>query len=737
MVILISAMAVVLFVFSSKISNGLKTETAMDEMVKGIIRLVMVTDDYMAYPYERKTIQWHTQYRKVETLVHSHSKTDSSERLQSKLELLNKLFEKLKTELRINRQGPVIERIMGRMRWVSHYLINQGYEIISEKNQHAATLQRNSNLILFSISLLLVVVSVLTSLLTIRSVVAPLKRLTEDADRIRTGNFEHIPDKTSNGVIRGNEFAILSQAFYAMTGRLAQTIENLRSSETALQKSDQILNNAIDNAPIGMLLLNPDGHFFRINRAFHLIIGYSQEELSQKTFQDITHPDDHEIGAEAVRKLLDGKTESAALQKRYIHKDGRTLHIQLTTTLLKDPEGNPLYFFSQAVDITEKKEKEEAFRINRELLNQALEGAGAGIWEMNLNTNALFLDKRFLEMMGYRHEDLSGTLQDNLHHPDDWEAVMARLDAHLKGRTPIYISEHRALSKSGEWRWLHARAKVVEWNENGTPLKLVGTAHDITEKKQQEEELKQHREHLEELVEERTSALESTNLALEAANTELKDFAYIVSHDLKAPLRAVSQLSYWIREDHGDKLGDEGKEQISLLINRVKRMDGLINGILQYSRIGRTREKKEKIDLNTLVHRVLGAISSPKEIDIAILNSLPTITSDPIRIEQVFQNLLSNAIKFMDKPNGIIRIKCKDEESWWRFSVKDNGPGINPKYHDRIFKIFQTLSSRDEQENTGIGLTLVKKIVELYGGKVWVESEQGEGSTFFFTLPKG
>ena len=381
--------------------------------------------------------------------------------------------------------------------------------------------------------------------------------------------------------------------------------------------------------------------------------------------------------------------------------------------------------------ISDQKKVEEDLRNRNDYIQAILDRMPIGFAFHTIDDGVnRYVNDKFEEIYGWPQKDM-GTVDlfftNVFPDPVYREKFQARVLADMESGDPdrMIWEDMPITTKAGEKRFATA-FNIPLLHQN----LMISTVQDTTLRKKAEDEVRQNREHLEELVEKRTSALE-------AANTELKDFAYIVSHDLKAPLRAVSQLSYWIREDHGDKLGDEGKEQISLLINRVKRMDGLINGILQYSRIGRTREKKEKIDLNTLVHRVLGAISSPKEIDIAILNSLPTITSDPIRIEQVFQNLLSNAIKFMNKPNGIIRIKCVEEESWWQFSVKDNGPGIDPKYHDRIFKIFQTLSSRDEQENTGIGLTLVKKIVELYGGKVWVESEQGEGSTFFFTLPKG
>jgi len=173
-----------------------------------------------------------------------------------------------------------------------------------------------------------------------------------------------------------------------------------------------------------------------------------------------------------------------------------------------------------------------------------------------------------------------------------------------------------------------------------------------------------------------------------------------------------------------------------LLIRRVGRMHDLIDGILQYSRIGRVKEKKVAVNLNELVSEVIDLIAPPENIAITVESELPTIKCERTSITQVFQNLISNAVKYMDKPDGQIKIGCVEEDRWWKFNISDNGPGIEEKYFEKIFQIFQTLTRRDEFESSGVGLSLVKKIVEMYDGKVWVESQPGEGSTFFFALPK-
>ena len=219
-------------------------------------------------------------------------------------------------------------------------------------------------------------------------------------------------------------------------------------------------------------------------------------------------------------------------------------------------------------------------------------------------------------------------------------------------------------------------------------------------------------------------------------NQELEDFAYIISHDLKAPLRGISTLATWISTDYADKFDQEGKEQIDLLITRVGRMHDLIEGVLEYSRIGRLNEEQVYINLNDLVPEVIDMVCPPDNIKVIIENVLPVIKFERTRIIQVFQNLISNAVKYIDKPEGWVKIDSVEEENQWVFSVSDNGPGIKEKYFDKIFQIFQSVSQQEGFESTGIGLTVTKKIVELYGGKIWVESNPEHGSTFFFSLPK-
>jgi len=230
--------------------------------------------------------------------------------------------------------------------------------------------------------------------------------------------------------------------------------------------------------------------------------------------------------------------------------------------------------------------------------------------------------------------------------------------------------------------------------------------------------------------------LENTNRELAKANEELNNFAYVVSHDLKAPLRGVKMLAEWIATDCAAQIDDDGKDQLALLLNRVDCMHDLIDGILQYSRAGRVEGDVMAINLNDLLRIVVDMLAPPDHIRITLQENLPVIQADRTRILQVFQNLLSNAIRYMDKPQGQIDVNCVERPEHWEFRVTDNGPGIEAQYAEKVFGLFQTLSPRDDGEGTGVGLSLVRRIVETYRGRIWLESEPGQGCTFLFTLPK-
>ncbi|MEB3356864.1 MAG: ATP-binding protein, partial [Synechococcales bacterium] len=254
---------------------------------------------------------------------------------------------------------------------------------------------------------------------------------------------------------------------------------------------------------------------------------------------------------------------------------------------------------------------------------------------------------------------------------------------------------------------------------------------EIRDRKQYEKDLQQRATELAQV----NQLLAQTTLDLERRNRELDKFAYVASHDLKAPLRAISNLSEWIEEDAGDQLSDESKYHLQLLRRRVNRMEMLIVALLKFSRAGRINSPPEEVDVNLLLADVLELLTPTNGVTIHIA-PMPILTTQQQALQQIFFNLIGNAIQHGDRHASDIWVSVEERDDHYEFRVADNGPGIDPRYHDKIFEIFQTLKPRDELEAAGIGLSLVKKLVEAEGGSVWLESDVGQGATFYFTWPR-
>jgi signal transduction histidine kinase len=235
---------------------------------------------------------------------------------------------------------------------------------------------------------------------------------------------------------------------------------------------------------------------------------------------------------------------------------------------------------------------------------------------------------------------------------------------------------------------------------------------------------------------EKNRALAENNKELEKTNRELDKFASIVSHDLKAPLRAIGNITGWIEEDLGPAFQGDVKKNFNVIKQRVHRMEDLINGLLEYSKADRKKGDVLSVDVNSLVKDTLEFIGKPENVHLEIPRPLPVVNADKLRLEQVFSNLMDNAIKYSNKEKVNITITWEDKPDEWIFRVTDNGPGIDKQYHEKVFIIFQTLNRRDAVESTGVGLAIVKKIIEEQGGKIWIESEVGKGASFIFSWPK-
>ncbi|MEX0269223.1 ATP-binding protein [Leptolyngbyaceae cyanobacterium UHCC 1019] len=365
-------------------------------------------------------------------------------------------------------------------------------------------------------------------------------------------------------------------------------------------------------------------------------------------------------------------------------------------------------------------------------LTLALNAAQMGSWDWDLTTNHVSWTPYHELIFGYETGTPNHTYDDwaSRVHPNDLPQVEAAVH-HALANHEDYSFEYRLQLADGTERWINAFGRG-EYNAAGKPVRMVGMVLDMTNRKHAEQALQERATELTRL----NAVLEQTTALLKDRNQELDQFAYVVSHDLKAPLRAIANLSEWVEEDLGDQVPEANQHQLQLMRTRVYRLEALINGLLEYSRAGRKEVPIEPVDITQLLADIVDSLAPPAAFQITIEPGMPTLTTKRLLLSQVFSNLIGNAIKHHPRADGSVTVSVQDEGSVYKFAIADDGAGIDPNYHQRIFTIFQTLKARDEQENTGIGLSIVKKIIETEGGSIWLESQPNQGTTFYFTWLK-
>lgn len=469
-----------------------------------------------------------------------------------------------------------------------------------------------------------------------------------------------------------------------------------------------------------VVVTDVEGKITWVNDAFSKLTGYTMEEVMGKTPGGILQGPgtDPKTKREMREAILSQKSYSGEVYN--YSKDGNGYWLSISISPMLNEENEIEGFIAIELDITSKKEDEKKLEEARQTLKFALEGNQYGLWDWDVEGNIVSFSDVWKSMLGYNPLEIEDNFSswENLLHPNDLEAAKLAIGNYLKGEVDKYEAEFRMKTKRGSYLWILAKGKGLSYLADGSPKRIIGTHQDITQRKNAERQLEKYA------------------VDLERINSELDKFAYIVSHDLKAPLRAINNLSEWIEEDLTELMSEENKEQMKLLRGRVKRMENLINGILQYSRAGRSKAEKRMVDSQRVISEIIDDLDVPENFELEIDENFPKVFTEPIALEQIFSNLISNAIKYNDNPNPKIGIKWKDLGKSYEFSVCDNGPGIDPQYHDKVFVIFQTLQSRDTYESTGVGLAIVHKIIEDQNAKIHIDSDLGKGTKFIINWPK-
>jgi PAS domain S-box-containing protein len=499
------------------------------------------------------------------------------------------------------------------------------------------------------------------------------------------------------------------------------------------QQERQRLEALLQQMPIGLVILEmPNGRVAFTNQAVQTILG----DLARSVEQFADYEQYPIYTAAGRRYTLEELPIYRAMQHGQVvvgeevklpRDDGSWLYLSVDASPIRDTAGQILAGLLSFVDISARKATEAALRQSEERYRELFENANDLIYTLDLEGRLLSLNRVGERITGYRREELIGQSIGPLIVPEYVEPMRQVLRRKLAGE-PVTNYEIELITQDGRRVPLEISSRLI-W-ENGVVVGIQGTGRDITERKRYVQALHDLNETLERRVAERTAELEQRN-------AELDQFAYVASHDLKAPLRAISHLAGWAIEDAGETLSPASQEHLTKLRNRARRMERLLDDLLAYSRVGRVRHSPEVVKVADLLTDIWETLNPPATFTMQLHEPLPVLLTERVPLEMVLRNLIANAIQHHHRAQGQIAISAIEQEQVVEFAVRDDGPGIDAQYHGRIFEMFQTLRSPDQGEGSGMGLALVRKIVDANGGKITLASAPGAGATFSFTWPKG
>jgi len=497
---------------------------------------------------------------------------------------------------------------------------------------------------------------------------------------------------------------------------ILRDITKSREAEKKLIDSENRLSSLMLNLDSGILLEDENRKIVLTNNKFCELFDIQDAPESLKGM-------DCAIASQYTKKMF-ADPDTFLERSEYIYEngtsvlgdeltmlDGRILERDFVTITAYNETQSYLWMFT---DVSINRRYRKSLESQRQKYRNIITNMNLGLIEVDNDDIILLTNQSFLEMSGYTESELLGKKAQSIFLVDNSDVTIR--DEKLKRKQGISSSyELKVKIKSGENRiWLISGA--TNYDMNGEVIGSIGIHLDITDLKKLQLQK------------------ESLLIELEKSNDELQEYAHIVSHDLKSPLRSIDALINWIKEDNKDKLDDVSLQNFALIETTLEKMELLISDVLEYSSVGFSNEEKTLVNLNDLAHGLIEMMYKPDHVKVEVLNTLPSLHVDETKLQQLFQNLISNAIKFIDKDEGFVKIKVEELPTHYQFSVQDNGMGIEAKFHDKVFKIFHTLNK--SKDSTGIGLSIVKKIVGLHDGRIWFESEPKKGSTFFFTLKK-
>ncbi|WP_400072722.1 PAS domain S-box protein [Zobellia russellii] len=494
-------------------------------------------------------------------------------------------------------------------------------------------------------------------------------------------------------------------------GIIRDITQEMEIKELLAQQRKQ-LDVIVENSPLG-IVLSVGGEIIKANTTFTELLGYSESELKTMKLDDFSKEEESSGSEDVVQQMQEGKTDKAVVIKRYFKKGGGCLVAKTSVSAVRGGDGKLKYLLAMIEDITREREAEERLRYEREKYANIIANMNLGLVEVDTDDVIQLVNQSFCNMSGFREEELLGKKGTEMLRVQNKNVLEHEDEKRMRGESDSY--ELEVIDKSGKKKhWLVSGAP--RYDNNKKLIGSVGIHLDVTKQKLLELQKEQ-------LVKE-----------LEQSNQGLQEYAHIVSHDLKSPLRSISALATWIQDDYKDVLDEAGQQNLTLMQEKVASMDKLIQGILEYSTANNSELDNSSVDLNEVVENIKESIFIPEHVSLVVPKVLPTIVADSTKMHQLFQNILSNAVVHIEKEVGLVEVLYVENTTHWQFSIKDNGVGIPKEYHKKIFEIFQSIGANER--STGIGLSIVKKIIDRYEGEVWVESEKDMGTEFHFTIKK-